>query len=99
MSTSRSEIHLVIGRRDAVPETPAVLLLRRPEGWALPCVEMDEQRAADVSRINVAAHDLLGLDVSVLRWQTQSGKKATLEGDGRTFDEIAQERLKESAAQ
>jgi DNA modification methylase len=36
-------------------------------------------------------------DVSVLRWQTQSGKKATLEGDGRTFEEIAQERRKESA--
>jgi DNA modification methylase len=36
-------------------------------------------------------------DVSVLRWQTQSGKKATLEGDGRTFDQIAQERLKVSA--
>ena len=28
---------------------------------------MDEQRAADVSRINVAAHGLLGVDVSVLR--------------------------------
>jgi DNA modification methylase len=36
-------------------------------------------------------------DVSVLRWQTQSGKKATLEADGRTFEEIAQERLKVSA--
>ena len=37
------------------------------------------------------------VDVSVLRWQQQSGKKATLDGDGRTFDEIAQERLKVSA--
>ena len=36
-------------------------------------------------------------DVSVLRWQTQSGKKATLEGDGRTFEEIAHERVKPSA--
>jgi DNA modification methylase len=35
-------------------------------------------------------------DVSVLRWQRQSGKKATLEGDGRTFDEISQVR-KETA--
>jgi DNA modification methylase len=33
------------------------------------------------------------VDVSVLRWQRQSGKKATLEGDGRTFEEIAQERV------
>ncbi len=37
------------------------------------------------------------VDVTVLRWQTQSGKKATLDGDGRTFDEITQERLKETA--
>ena len=37
-------------------------------------------------------------DVSVLRWQTQSGKKATLEGDGRTFDEIARERVPTSEA-
>ena len=33
------------------------------------------------------------VDVTVLRWQTQSGKKATLQGDGRTFDEIAHERV------
>src|SRR6478736_8923133 len=37
------------------------------------------------------------VDVSVLRWQTQSGKKANLEGDGRTFDEIAQERRERAA--
>jgi DNA modification methylase len=36
-------------------------------------------------------------DVVVLRWQSLSGKKATLDGAGRTFDEIAQERRKESA--
>jgi DNA modification methylase len=37
------------------------------------------------------------VDVTVQRWQSLSGKKATLDGDGRTFDEIAQERGKESA--
>src|SRR6266852_1907347 len=37
------------------------------------------------------------VDVTVLRWQTQSGKKATLEGDRGTFEEIAHERLKASA--
>src|SRR6266852_4276910 len=37
------------------------------------------------------------VDVIVLRWQTQSGKKATLEGDRGTFEEIAHERLKASA--
>jgi DNA modification methylase len=36
-------------------------------------------------------------DVIVQRWQGLSGKKATLDGDGRSFDEIAQERLKEAA--
>jgi len=29
----------------------------------------------------------------VLRWQQQSGKTATLDGDGRTFEEVAEERL------
>jgi DNA modification methylase len=37
------------------------------------------------------------VDVIVQRWQTLSGKEATLDGDGRTFGEIAQERKKESA--
>jgi DNA modification methylase len=31
------------------------------------------------------------IDVIVQRWQTLSGKRATLEGDGRTFDEITRE--------
>ena len=37
------------------------------------------------------------VDVVVQRWQTLSGKQATLEGDGRTFAEIAAERSKEAA--
>jgi DNA modification methylase len=37
------------------------------------------------------------VDVVIQRWQTLSGKTATLEGDGRTFEEIAVER-KEVAA-
>jgi DNA modification methylase len=32
------------------------------------------------------------VDVVVERWQSLAGKKATLDGDGRTFQEIAQER-------
>jgi len=32
-------------------------------------------------------------DVIVLRWQDYTGKEATLEGDGRTFSEIAAQRL------
>jgi DNA modification methylase len=37
------------------------------------------------------------VDVIVQRWQTLAGKKATLEGDGHSFDEIAGERCKEAA--
>jgi DNA modification methylase len=36
-------------------------------------------------------------DVVVERWQGLSGKKATLEGDGRTFDAIAQDRVRVAA--
>jgi hypothetical protein len=34
------------------------------------------------------------VDVIVQRWQTLSGKKAKLDGDGRTFEEITEERRK-----
>jgi DNA modification methylase len=37
------------------------------------------------------------VDVIVQRWQTLSGKKAALDGDGRTFEQIAEERRKEPA--
>ena len=33
------------------------------------------------------------VDVIVKRWQTFTGKHTTLDGDGRTFDEITSERL------
>jgi DNA modification methylase len=37
------------------------------------------------------------VDVVVERWQALSGEKATLEGDGRTFDAIAQDRMRLAA--
>ena len=37
------------------------------------------------------------VDVVVQRWQQLTGKQATLDGDGRTFEEIQAERLKEVA--
>ncbi len=37
------------------------------------------------------------VDVIVQRWQTLAGKKATLDGDGRTFEELAEERRKGAA--
>lgn len=39
----------------------------------------------------------LYVDVSIRRWQSFTGKSAVLEGDGRTFDEIAKERLVKAA--
>jgi len=35
------------------------------------------------------------VDVAIQRWQSLSGKKALLEGDGRTFDQVASERATE----
>jgi DNA modification methylase len=37
------------------------------------------------------------VDVIVRRWQAFAGKKATLEGDERMFEEIGQERARVSA--
>ena len=37
------------------------------------------------------------VDVVVLRWQEQTGKKARLDGDGRTFEEITLDRRQETA--
>ena len=37
------------------------------------------------------------VDVIVARWQQLTGKQATLDGDGRAFEEIAKERVKEAA--
>ena len=37
------------------------------------------------------------IDVAVRRWEAFTGQQATLEGDGRTFAEIADERLKDAA--
>lgn len=37
------------------------------------------------------------VDTVVTRWQNLTGGKATLEGDGRTFDEVAQQRRQEAA--
>src|ERR1039458_147274 len=41
--------------------------------------------------------DAKDIDVAVQRWQGWSTKKATLDSDGRTFEEIAEERHLEVA--
>ena len=37
------------------------------------------------------------VDVAVRRWQTATGKHAVLDGSGRSFEEIADERLPQAA--
>ena len=37
--------------------------------------------------------DPLYVDVSIARWQKRTGQTATLVEDGRTYDEVAAERL------
>lgn len=51
--------------------------------------------AAERKGISVAAIELdpRYVDVAVRRWQNFTGQAATLEGDGRTFNEIAAERV------
>ena len=36
------------------------------------------------------------VDVAVRRWERWTGQEARLEGDGRTFSQIASERLQEA---
>lgn len=36
-------------------------------------------------------------DVIIKRWQDFTGKRATLEADGRTFDDVAAERVPDAA--
>jgi DNA modification methylase len=49
--------------------------------------------AEQVGRICCAVElDAKYVDVIIRRWQGFTGKQATLDGDGRTFDEIAEER-------
>ena len=37
------------------------------------------------------------VDVAVLRWQQATGKQAVLEDDGRTFNQLASERVAAAA--
>ena len=39
------------------------------------------------------------VDVAVKRWQDFTGKQATLGGDGRTFDDVAAQRLPQAASE
>lgn len=57
-------------------------------GTTMIAAEMERRRCIGIDI------DPIYVDVAVLRWQAFTGKEATLEGDGRTFAEIAAERAK-----
>ena len=62
----RSVHDLIILRREGASE-PVILLLEDADGWALPRIESEERRSADVGDLNRAVQASLGLEVSVLR--------------------------------
>lgn len=66
MAPPLSHHHLVIVRREPGGGL-STLLLDGPEGWALPRLESEERRSADVSDLTRAARYTLGLEVSVLQ--------------------------------
>lgn len=57
-------------------------------GTTMIAAEMERRRCLGIDI------DPIYVGVAVMRWQTFTGKSATLDGDGRTFDEIAAERRK-----
>jgi DNA modification methylase len=76
------------------PTQKPVDLMRRPilgSGTTLAAAELAERVCYGLEL------DPKYVDVIIRRWQQLSGKQTTLDGDGRTFDEIAQERLKEAS--
>jgi hypothetical protein len=55
-------------------------------GTTLPAAELTERVCCAIDL------DPKYVDVTVQRWETLRGKKAKLEADGRTFEEVAEER-------
>ena len=53
-----------------------------------------EQTARRVYAIEISP---VYVDVAVKRWQTATGKQVVLEGSGRSFDELAADRLRDAA--
>ena len=97
------------GREDRAPDVEAGRGVRHPDAPAHPAGRglLRAVLAAPARRSSPARRPGGGsiaieispqyVDVAVKRWQTATGKQATLDGDGRTFDEIAAERLPKAA--
>ena len=63
----RSEHHLIVLRPDPDAGEPTVLLVPDGGRWALPRIESEERRSADVTELNRAVRADFGVEVSVLR--------------------------------
>src|SRR6266851_10317967 len=71
---------------------PAPNLRRPARSWLMQ--RSVERRNRSARRMEI---DPCYADVIVRRWQDYTGKKATLEGGGRTFEGIAEQRLDQNA--
>ena len=95
-------------RNSIIPTQKPVELMRRPilnhtkrgelvydpflgSGTTLAAAELTERVCCGLEL------DPKYVDVVVQRWQGLTGKQATLEGDGRTFEQVSQERRKKAA--
>jgi hypothetical protein len=63
------------------------------------CARSSRNRWATCSGISIFAIEISPqyVDVAVKRWQTATDRQASLDGDGRTFDEIVGKRLPKAA--
>ena len=85
------------------PTIKAVELIRRPIAWHTRPGELIYEPFSGSGTAFIAA-EMTGrrcyaielapqfVDVAVIRWQNYTGRQATLDGDGRSFAEIAAER-------
>jgi DNA modification methylase len=106
-----SPIHIMSGSKEVKTEHPTqkpVECMRRPiENNSSPGQAVYEPFSG--SGTTIIASEMTGrschaievsasyIDVAVKRWQDFAGKEATLDGDGRTFDQIAAERQPQAA--
>jgi RHS repeat-associated protein len=89
----------VDGRNASCYETGTETLGQDVESTKFTGKERDAETGLDYfgARYFSGAQGRFTVDVVIGRWQQLSAKRATLDGDGRTFDEIAQQRNQEPA--
>ncbi len=79
----------------AIPRGSAEKTTWEPTGFLVSSLSwtVSDHGSEQTGRICYAVElDPKYVDVIIRRWQAFTGKQAVLDGDGRTFDEIAEER-------